>query len=189
MRLIHKVPFSPQEIESYRQLTFDNLTGGLKCILDAMDDMGLKVSEDNIECIDNIDSARYLKDGEPFPVEYLVPLKALWHDPGICAAWERGNEAALPEKYVLLLLFYTIFLQTVAWNIFSQILIAYLIPSISRLSRISYIAGFGRLESPRRCFFFGNASLPWSTSAARSLNGENGYTVFRMWPVSCSSSV
>ncbi|KAK0190213.1 heterotrimeric G protein alpha subunit 4 [Armillaria mellea] len=98
MRLIHKVPFSPQEIESYRQLTFDNLTGGLKCILDAMEDMGLKVSEDNIGHIDGIDSARYLKDGEPFPVEYLQPLKALWLDPGIRAAWERGNEAALPEN-------------------------------------------------------------------------------------------
>ncbi|KAK0482796.1 guanine nucleotide binding protein, alpha subunit, partial [Armillaria novae-zelandiae] len=24
--------------------------------------------------------------------------KALWHDPGIRAAWERGNEAALPEN-------------------------------------------------------------------------------------------
>ncbi|KAK0432919.1 heterotrimeric G protein alpha subunit 4 [Armillaria borealis] len=98
MRLIHKVPFSPQEIESYRQLAFDNLTGGLKCILDAMEDMGLKVSEDNSGCIDVIDSARYLKDGEPFPMEYLEPLKVLWHDPGIRTAWERGNEAALPEN-------------------------------------------------------------------------------------------
>ncbi len=102
MRLIHKIPFSPQEIESYRQLTFDNLTGGLKCILDAMEDMDLKVSEDNIEYIDVIDNARYLRDGEPFPMDYFEPLKALWHDPGIRTAWHRGNEAALPEKYVLI---------------------------------------------------------------------------------------
>ncbi|PBK68546.1 heterotrimeric G-protein alpha subunit, GPA2-like protein [Armillaria solidipes] len=98
MRLIHKIPFTPQEIESYRQLTFDNLTGGLRCILDAMEDMELKVSEDNIGYIDVIDNARYLKDGEPFPVEYLEPLKALWCDPGIHKAWQRGNEAALPEN-------------------------------------------------------------------------------------------
>ncbi|PBK64320.1 G-alpha-domain-containing protein [Armillaria solidipes] len=98
MRLIHKIPFSPQEIESYRQLTFDNLTGGLRCILDAMEDMDLKVSEKNIEYIDVIDSARYLRDGEPFPMEYFKPLKALWHDPGIHTAWQRGNEAALPEN-------------------------------------------------------------------------------------------
>ncbi|KAK0224514.1 heterotrimeric G-protein alpha subunit, GPA2-like protein [Armillaria nabsnona] len=98
MRLIHKIPFSPQEIESYRQLTFDNLTGGMKAILDAMEDMDLKVSEDNIEYIDVIDNARYLRDGEPFPMEYFEPLKALWHDPGIHRAWQRGNEAALPEN-------------------------------------------------------------------------------------------
>ncbi|PBK60560.1 guanine nucleotide binding protein, alpha subunit [Armillaria solidipes] len=98
MRLIHKIPFSPQEIESFRQFTFDNLTGGLKCILHAMEDMDLKVSEDNIEHTDVIDNARYLNDGEPFPLEYFEPLKALWQDPGIRRAWQRGNEAALPEN-------------------------------------------------------------------------------------------
>ncbi|KAG7439885.1 heterotrimeric G-protein alpha subunit, GPA2-like protein [Guyanagaster necrorhizus] len=98
MRLIHKIPFSPQEIESYRQLTFDNLTSGLKCTLDAMEYMDLKVSEDNIGYVDLIDSARYLKDGEPFPIEYHEPLKALWADAGVHKAWQRGNEAALPEN-------------------------------------------------------------------------------------------
>ncbi|KAK0452847.1 heterotrimeric G-protein alpha subunit, GPA2-like protein [Desarmillaria tabescens] len=98
MRLIHKIPFSPQEIEWYRQLTFDNITGGLKCILDAMEDMGLKVSENNIDYIDIIYNARYLRDGEPFPLEYYKPLKALWADAGVRKAWRRGNEAALPEN-------------------------------------------------------------------------------------------
>ncbi|KAK0440031.1 heterotrimeric G protein alpha subunit 4 [Desarmillaria tabescens] len=98
MRLIYKNPFSPQEVESYRQFTFDNLTGDLKCILDAMKDMNLKVSEDNIDSIDVVNNARYLKDGEPFPMEYLEPIKALWSDAGIRKAWRRGNEAALPEN-------------------------------------------------------------------------------------------
>lgn len=30
MRLIHRVPFSVQEIESYRQLVFNNLTHSIK---------------------------------------------------------------------------------------------------------------------------------------------------------------
>ncbi|KAJ7362800.1 heterotrimeric G-protein alpha subunit, GPA2-like protein [Mycena albidolilacea] len=43
MRLIHRVPFSPQETESFRQLVFDNLTRGLKYLLDALPDMELEL--------------------------------------------------------------------------------------------------------------------------------------------------
>ncbi|KAI1788645.1 guanine nucleotide binding protein, alpha subunit, partial [Ganoderma leucocontextum] len=35
--------FSPQEVESYRQLIFINLTRGLKCVIDSMKDMGMLV--------------------------------------------------------------------------------------------------------------------------------------------------
>ncbi|KAJ7159795.1 heterotrimeric G-protein alpha subunit, GPA2-like protein [Mycena filopes] len=45
MRLIHKVPFSVQETESFRQLVFDNLTRGLKYLLDALPDMGLALPD------------------------------------------------------------------------------------------------------------------------------------------------
>lgn len=100
MRLIHKVPFSPQEIESYRQLVFENLTRGIKYVLDAMEDMDLKVSEDNLQYLDLIENASDLRDGEPFPPSFYTPLKSLWEDPNIQKAWSRGNEAALPEKYL-----------------------------------------------------------------------------------------
>jgi guanine nucleotide-binding protein subunit alpha len=98
MRLIHRVPFSTQEIETYRQLVFNNLTHGLKYVLDAMEDMDLKVSEDNLPYIDTVENANDLRDGEPFPTMYYEPLRSLWADPGVKKAWERGNEAALPEK-------------------------------------------------------------------------------------------
>ena len=41
-----------------------------------------------------------LRDGDPFPMEYLEPLQSLWKDPSLEAAISRGNEAALPEKWV-----------------------------------------------------------------------------------------
>ncbi|KAG6865042.1 hypothetical protein C0991_005535 [Blastosporella zonata] len=87
-----------EEIESFRQLVFDNLTRGMKYLLDAMDDMELKVSEDNIPHVEVIENASDLRDGEPFPMIYYEPLKWLWEDPGVQKAWERGNEAALPEN-------------------------------------------------------------------------------------------
>lgn len=39
MRLIHKVPFSAQETESFRHLIFDSLTHGLKYLLDSLPGM------------------------------------------------------------------------------------------------------------------------------------------------------
>ncbi|PPQ84829.1 hypothetical protein CVT25_015123 [Psilocybe cyanescens] len=98
MRLIHKVPFSAQEIEHYRQLVFDNLTRGLRYLLDAMEDMELAVSEENLPHLELIDGVRDIRDGEPFPVAYYMPLKSLWEDPDVQKAWARGNEAALPEN-------------------------------------------------------------------------------------------
>ncbi|ETW87715.1 hypothetical protein HETIRDRAFT_378879 [Heterobasidion irregulare TC 32-1] len=98
MRLIHRIPFSKQEVESYRQLVFNNLTHGLKYLLDAMEDMGLEVTSENVEHIEKVENAVDLRDGEPFPESYLDPLKLLWADESVQKAWERGNEAALPEN-------------------------------------------------------------------------------------------
>lgn len=99
MRLIHRVPFSSQEVESFRQLIFNNLTHGLKYVLDSMEDMELVVSPENSQHIGLIEGANDLRDGEVFPPDYYGPLSQLWNDKGVQQAWERGNEAALPEKY------------------------------------------------------------------------------------------
>lgn len=47
-----------------------------------------------------VENASDVRDGDPFPIEYLEPLRALWQDPAVQRGWERGNEAALPEKCV-----------------------------------------------------------------------------------------
>ncbi|KAI9445579.1 heterotrimeric G protein alpha subunit 4 [Lactarius indigo] len=98
MRLIHRVPFSSQEVESYRQLIFVNLTHGLKYVLDSMEDMELEVSPENSEHVELVESASDLREGEIFPRQFYEPLRALWNDKGVQRAWDRGNEAALPEN-------------------------------------------------------------------------------------------
>ncbi|KIY69336.1 guanine nucleotide binding protein, alpha subunit [Cylindrobasidium torrendii FP15055 ss-10] len=98
MRVIHRIPFSAQEIESYRQLVFENITRGLKYLLDAMEDMDLRIDDASRGYVELVENARDLRDGEPFPVELHEPLAALWNDPGVQSAWARGNEAALPEN-------------------------------------------------------------------------------------------
>jgi len=102
MRLIHRGPFSAQEVESFRQLVFNNLTHGLEYLLDSMGDMDLEVSLENEMYIDLIEGANDLRDGEIFPWHFYGPLRQVWNDEGVQRAWERGNEAALPEKYAFL---------------------------------------------------------------------------------------
>ncbi|KAK0499364.1 heterotrimeric G protein alpha subunit 4 [Armillaria luteobubalina] len=96
IHLIHNISFS-QDLEYYRQLILDNLTGGFLCILEAMLDMDLAVSKDNLRYLSGI---QYwcLREGDPFPIAFLQPLKALWRDPGVQEVWRRGNEASLPEN-------------------------------------------------------------------------------------------
>lgn len=98
MRLIHKVPFSTEEVEGFRQLVFNNLTEGLKYVFEAMEDMELEIEPENAEDVKLILDAKDLGDGEPFPVAYYEPLKRLWSDTNVQKAWNRGNEAALPEN-------------------------------------------------------------------------------------------
>jgi guanine nucleotide-binding protein subunit alpha len=80
---------------------FNNLTHGLKYVLDSMEDMQLVVSTENREHIGLINFATDLRDDEVFPREFYEPLRQLWNDKGVQQAWERGNEAALPEKCAL----------------------------------------------------------------------------------------
>lgn len=47
MRLIHKVPFTAQEVEFYRQLVFNNITQGLRIVLEAMEDLEVEVEDEN----------------------------------------------------------------------------------------------------------------------------------------------
>lgn len=98
MRLIHKVYFNAQEIEGYRQLVFSNVILGLKALLDAMHEFDFEVSDKNKDYLPLFDSFTDLKDGDPFPPQFLEPCAKLWEDPGVQKAYVRGNEAALPEN-------------------------------------------------------------------------------------------
>jgi guanine nucleotide-binding protein subunit alpha len=100
MRTFHGLPFSPEEIECYRQQIFANLTQGLKYVIDALPDMGLTLSTDNATNMSLVTKVRDITESEPFPVSYLIPLRKLWHDPAVREAWKRRNEVALPEKCV-----------------------------------------------------------------------------------------
>jgi guanine nucleotide-binding protein subunit alpha len=47
MRVIHNDKFNPQEIETYRQLVFNNIVRGLQMLVDSLPSMGLSISSQN----------------------------------------------------------------------------------------------------------------------------------------------
>nr|ODN98846.1 guanine nucleotide-binding protein G(o) subunit alpha [Cryptococcus depauperatus CBS 7855] len=98
MRLIHNRPFEPDEIEDYRHLTFSNIVGGMRTIIDVMDELGLAVLPQNRRYISLVDAEPPINTHEPYPPKYLVALKSLWKDPGVQQCYNRGNEFALAEN-------------------------------------------------------------------------------------------
>jgi guanine nucleotide-binding protein subunit alpha len=100
MRLIHHLAFTPNEIEFFRQLVFANLTYGLKCVLDAADELDLALPPALAPARRLMDAAPDIGDGVPFPPEYHAALAQLWADATVQTAVARGNAFALPEKCV-----------------------------------------------------------------------------------------
>jgi guanine nucleotide-binding protein subunit alpha len=100
MRLIHSVEFTPTEIEFYRHLVFSNLTYGMKCVLDAADELELQPSSEVADAIALIEESPDIKDHQPYPSEYHEALQRLWDDETVQAAVKKGNEFALPDKSV-----------------------------------------------------------------------------------------
>ncbi|KAI0694091.1 guanine nucleotide binding protein, alpha subunit [Cerioporus squamosus] len=99
MRLVHHVPFTQQEIESYRQLIYLNITDGLQSGIGRMNFSGFSVTEENRKLLSTVaDSVHDLKDDERFPVEYRHPIEWLWKDPNVQAMYSNGNEAGIPEN-------------------------------------------------------------------------------------------
>ena len=188
MRLIHRVPFSSQEIESYRQLIFNNLTHGLKNVIDAMEDMELEVSPENRDLVPVIEDASDIKDGEPFPTEFHTILKRLWEDPNVQAAYARGNEAALPEKCVYPS--YRIATALIArspsvCSITLQTWVAYLIRHMCLTSRTSSMLVPGQLASPKLSSPCATTTCSWSMSVVRRASDGSGYTASRTSQAYC----
>ncbi|EJT99100.1 heterotrimeric G protein alpha subunit 4 [Dacryopinax primogenitus] len=98
MRLIHRVPFTDNEIESFRQLVFQNLLEGMRLLLEAAELLDIKIGPEQQDNIAMIEHAADLRDDQAFPPEYLEPLHTLWNDSNIQKTYERGNEVALPEN-------------------------------------------------------------------------------------------
>lgn len=182
MRLIHDVHFSPQEFEFYRQLVFNNITHGMKQLLETLPYLDLEVPQELEPDAELLEDPPDVKDGQPFPTTYLEPLRRLWQNETVRKGWLDGK-AAVPDKCADLsrsLLAYT-YAQTPisVYLIFTTIWNAYSRATSIRRSRILYDVRHGRLASRRLYSSYGNTKCSWWMLVDKRANGGNGSTASR----------
>jgi guanine nucleotide-binding protein subunit alpha len=98
MRYINNLPFGPEEIEDYRKIVFANIVGGMRSIIDTMDELALAIAPENRRYVVMVDSEPAINTGRPFPIHYLEALRALWADPQVQEVYSRAHEFALQEN-------------------------------------------------------------------------------------------
>ncbi|KAI8149332.1 putative guanine nucleotide-binding protein alpha-2 subunit [Fennellomyces sp. T-0311] len=100
MRLIHTCGFDADEKESFRATVYSNIIEAMQTLLDALESFNMELENKSLTAhITLIQSAiPDLTPGQPFPSEYLDPLKALWSDGSIQKACQLGNQFALHDN-------------------------------------------------------------------------------------------
>jgi guanine nucleotide-binding protein subunit alpha len=120
MRVINSIPFTPAEIETYRQLIFANIVEGLRVLYTVIEDEGIECSEETIVCrvacialtyvrtdastqkaFSNIMEVHEIKDDEVYPAEYRAIFERVWNDSDVQKVI-LGQQVGLPDKYVRL---------------------------------------------------------------------------------------
>ncbi|KAI8059361.1 putative Gpa2-guanine nucleotide-binding protein alpha-2 subunit [Gongronella butleri] len=99
MRLIHTNGFNASERENFRQVIFNNITSTLVSIFEAME--GLEIMFDNPELqkfIPMFSDPPAIEANQPYPADFIEPVKLLWNDPGVQATCRQGNTFALHDN-------------------------------------------------------------------------------------------
>lgn len=82
----------------YSKIVFSNIVGGMRSIIDTMDELGVAVAAENRKYIDLVDNEVPINTGDSFPPPYYEALKALWEDPNVQKCYSQGYTYALPEN-------------------------------------------------------------------------------------------
>ncbi|KAI9804524.1 MAG: G-Protein alpha subunit [Sarcosagium campestre] len=93
MKLIYASGFTRSEREDCRSIIFSNLNNAFKVILEAMEELDIKLENpENEQFATLIFLERELGVKESLPAEYLPAFENLWNDGGIKQAIVKGND-------------------------------------------------------------------------------------------------
>ncbi|MBW0544202.1 hypothetical protein O181_083917 [Austropuccinia psidii MF-1] len=100
MQIVHnRNGFTASQKEHYRQQVFMNVCEGIKLCLEVMSREEIQLSDEKlVHFVPMFTHYIELEPGQPFPSNYLDPLKSFWQDDGVRKAMSSGNEWAMPEN-------------------------------------------------------------------------------------------
>ncbi|KAI9313591.1 putative Gpa2-guanine nucleotide-binding protein alpha-2 subunit [Dichotomocladium elegans] len=100
MRLLHAAGFDAQEREGYRMIVFSNVFSIMQTLLEIVQQLKISPGDPML-----LETSKHLfheiptiAKNEPFPIEYLDPIKRLWADPCTQKAYLHGNMYALHDN-------------------------------------------------------------------------------------------
>lgn len=96
MKIIHLDGFSQAERLEYRNIIFSNVVGSIIVLLEAAENMGLQIQEDNKPIKERIMHEDYFT-GELTP-SIAEDIKKVWSDPAIKTVFGRSNEFQLNDS-------------------------------------------------------------------------------------------
>ncbi|BGP41133.1 hypothetical protein JCM10449v2_005103 [Rhodotorula kratochvilovae] len=101
MKVIHLSGFTTAELEAYRQQIFVNVREGMRACLAVLEQEGFELAEPTLlDYRIDIIYAEDLRERQPFPLELLGPIKALWMDRGMQQVLRKdGCDLAIPENF------------------------------------------------------------------------------------------
>lgn len=98
MKIIHMEGFNEEELSSYKPLIFQNAFGGMKTLLKACEDLGIKLENKKSKSL----AKKFLDNGSDYFNGSLTPtiakdISVLWSDPAVLKAFERRSEFQLSD--------------------------------------------------------------------------------------------
>ncbi|KEZ38821.1 hypothetical protein SAPIO_CDS10864 [Scedosporium apiospermum] len=99
MKLIYAQGFSKSEKLEWKPVVFNNVVQAFQVILEAMNEMDIHFENpENEKNMAHVLVEQEIHPNEPFPQDFLEPIKALWQDEGVRKAIDKGNEYALHDN-------------------------------------------------------------------------------------------
>ncbi|XP_050393684.1 guanine nucleotide-binding protein subunit alpha-12 [Patella vulgata] len=100
MRIIHGVDFANEDLQEFKTVIYNNIVKGMRVLIDARDKLGIPWGDEA-----NIKDANFVfsfdgnnkLDDHTF-LQYVEPMKCLWKDSGIRAAFDRRREFQLGDS-------------------------------------------------------------------------------------------
>lgn len=93
-------PFTPKEVEAFRQIIFSNMIDCMMLIREIMEDeaFDLDCPEDITQLFDEVQLAGNVSEGDPYPSRYFYVLQRLWNDSEVQKALRIGYQFALLDN-------------------------------------------------------------------------------------------